>query len=144
MRGEELRQIFVLVLYAMFVAFVLYGMTACSTPNQLESLCVLRPKDGMCWVKKKEGIGQEILSLDGYYAVSENDARRLYQRINECAHKPQVSAASELFLPVGDHEEFLRSLRSSLHSPQLRADWHEANKELRALAPPPRAKTGKP
>jgi hypothetical protein len=71
------------------VACVLIALTvACASGLKVDSLCILEPASGMCWVNKEKNIGTKISEMDSWFALNEVDLRKVVKKLNECEAKP--------------------------------------------------------
>lgn len=57
--------------------------TACGQ-MEIKTLCHVNYQDGMCWISKEEGKGYTFEELDNFYALSEDDLRKVLDKLKEC------------------------------------------------------------
>lgn len=85
-----------LVLIAVLIyiaAHCLYGCASSQLKTPPRSLCVIRPKDGRCWISKKTGKGFDLSAMDGFLALTQSDMMGITSKLNQCQDNPSPGAA---------------------------------------------------
>lgn len=74
--------------YIVFTLFMFVLGAACGTGLKIDSLCIMDPGEGMCWVNKGQGKGIKISEMENFYALNEADLKKVVDKLNECKSKP--------------------------------------------------------